>query len=81
MSSMDGELNRSRKVKAFKDLSLKEQKYIFENIDFFKDVANSYLEKYGKTKDNQYLHAVFEANKQAAFSYILGSKYSDDDIQ
>jgi len=77
---MKGELNKSIKVKVFKDLSLKEQKYVFENIGIYKELAQSYLEAFGKTKDNQFLHSVFEANKQAAFAYILGSKYCDDDV-
>mmetsp|Transcript_22018 Transcript_22018/g.21752 ORF Transcript_22018/g.21752 Transcript_22018/m.21752 type:complete len:653 (+) Transcript_22018:95-2053(+) len=77
---MDGELNKSKKVKLFKHLSLNEQKYVFENIHIYKDLAKSYTTAFGKTKDNQFLHAVFESNKQAAFAYILGSKYCDDDV-
>lgn len=74
-------MNVSQKVKTFKDLSLKEQSYIFESIDIYKDLANAYTEAFGKTKDNQYLHAVFAANCEAAWAYILGSKATDDETK
>jgi RNase P subunit RPR2 len=73
--STHSELNKSKKVKKFKDLSLKEQKYVFDNINIYKEIANAYTDAYAKVKDNQYLHAIFEANKQAAFAYIIGSQY------
>lgn len=73
--STHGELNKSSKVKVFKDLTLKEQKYVFDNINVYKELANAYTDAFGKVKDNQYLHAIFEANKQAAFAYIIGSRF------
>ena len=76
---MHGALNASLKVRFFKDLSLKEQKYIFDNINIYKDLAKAYTDAYGKTKDNQFLHAVFAANREAAFAYILGSKVCSED--
>jgi hypothetical protein len=71
---MDGIMNLSIRTKYFKDLTLKEQSYIFNSIDIYKDLANAYTEAFGKAKDNQFLHAVFAANKAAAFAYILASK-------
>lgn len=79
-AGLDSRINGSQKVKVFKDLSLKEQKYIFDNIDLYKDLTKGYTDAYEKTKDPQYLHAIFWASKEAAFAYILASKVTDDEI-
>jgi len=80
-TDMDGIMNLSIRTKYFKDLTLKEQSYIFNSIDIYKDLANAYTEAFGKAKDNQFLHAVFAANKAAAFAYILASKAWDDEYK
>ena len=52
-----------------------------ENIDIYKDLANTYTDAFSKTKDNQFLHAVFAANREAAFAYILSANETTDDVQ
>mmetsp|Transcript_24907 Transcript_24907/g.28598 ORF Transcript_24907/g.28598 Transcript_24907/m.28598 type:complete len:91 (+) Transcript_24907:234-506(+) len=81
MESQKRALSICCKVKSFKDLTMKEQAYIFDNIDIYKDWANMYMESFRKTKDNQILHAVLAANREAAFAYILGSKNTDDEVK
>lgn len=90
-------MSLSSKVKTFQQLSSKEQKYILENMNFYKgnfanfntkllltsflELANKYQEQFAKCKDNQMLHAIYYAHKAQATANILGARLSNNDAQ